>query len=170
MGISNYLVKVVNLPAVTYLIPITLYIQEVSSDTDLSYLERRRLEDEFRKLKELKRKAEQYAIEAKQTAQRLSAENSKLRDDLSRERRHNELTRTNIIREFEEKVSSEAMAAEKMATKMEFYDQEIKEKAKLLQRRHQGEVNVKRGMCTTEILPVRAVERKRSKKNVVLAN
>ena len=62
-------------------------------------MERRRLEDEFRKLKELKRKAEQYAIEAKQTAQRLSAENSKLRDDLSRERRHNELTRTNIIRE-----------------------------------------------------------------------
>ncbi len=43
-------------------------------------MDRTRLETEFRKNKELKKKAEQYAIEAKQTAQRLSAENFKLKE------------------------------------------------------------------------------------------
>ena len=49
-------------------------------DTDLSYMDRSRLESEFRKTKELKKKAEHYAVEAKQTAQRLSAENFKLKE------------------------------------------------------------------------------------------
>ena len=48
-------------------------------------------------MKELKKKAEQYAIEAKQTAQRLSAENFKLKEDLRREQHFNELTRKNMM-------------------------------------------------------------------------
>ncbi len=52
-----------------------------------------RLESEYKKLKEAKKKAEQYAMEAKQTAQRLSAENFKLREDLNKERHFNEPTR-----------------------------------------------------------------------------
>ena len=36
------------------------YIQEVPVETALAYLERRRLEDEYSKLKELKRKAEPH--------------------------------------------------------------------------------------------------------------
>ena len=43
--------------------------QEVSDDTDLTFYDRKRLEAEFRKLKDLKHKAEQYALEAKHTAQ-----------------------------------------------------------------------------------------------------
>ena len=43
-------------------------------------MDRSRLETEFRKTKELKKKAEHYAIEAKQAAQRLSAENFKLKE------------------------------------------------------------------------------------------
>ena len=106
-----------------------LYAQQPPEDTDLSYLERKRLEDEFRKLKELKLKAEKYAIEAKQTTQRLSAENSKLREDLSRERKHNEMTRSNIIRELEERSSRDALTGEKMAIRAEVYDREVKGKA-----------------------------------------
>ena len=122
-------------------------MQEVK-DTDLSYLERKRLEDEFRKLKELKQKAEQYAIEAKQTSQRLSAENSKLKEDLSSERHLNEVTRTNIIREFEEKVSFEAKAGERRAIEMEMYSREVKDKAhQLLQVTSGRQVDVKRGEC-----------------------
>ena len=105
------------------------YRQVVPEETDLAYLERRRLEDEYSKLKELKRKAEQYAVEAKQTAQRLSAENSKLREDLSRERHHNEITRTNIVREFEKKASHFTQGKEVMAAKMEVFDQEIEDRA-----------------------------------------
>ena len=121
-------------------------MQEIPKDTDLSYLERKRLEDEFRKFKELKHKAEQYAIEAKQTSQRLSAENSKLKEDLSCERHHNEVTRNNIIREFEEKVSFVAMADERKAIEMEVSDQEVKEKAhRLLRVTPRGQVDIKRG-------------------------
>ena len=46
-------------------------MQEIPEEADLSYLDRGRLEEEHRKLKELKKKAERYAIEAKQTAQRV---------------------------------------------------------------------------------------------------
>ena len=77
------------------------FSQEIADESDLTYMERGRLESEFRKLKESKKKAEQYAVEAKQTAQRLSAENFKLREDLSKERHDNELTRKNIMREIE---------------------------------------------------------------------
>ena len=73
-----------------------LYLQEIADDNDLAYMERTRLETEFKKLKESKKKAKQYSIEVKQTAQRLSAENFKLREDLSKERHLNELTRKNI--------------------------------------------------------------------------
>ena len=105
------------------------------TETDLAHLERRRLEDEYSKLKELKRKAEQYAVEAKQTAQRLSAENSKLREDLNKERKYNDITRANIIREFEQKVSHDTMGGEKLETKMKVLEQEIQEKAHQLVRR-----------------------------------
>ena len=50
------------------------FLQELPEGSDLTYLDRGRLEEEYRKLKELKKKAEYYAVEAKQTAQRLSAE------------------------------------------------------------------------------------------------
>ena len=46
-------------------------MQEIPEEADLSYLDRGRLEEEYRKLKELKKKAERYAVEAKQTAQRV---------------------------------------------------------------------------------------------------
>ena len=74
-------------------------------------MERNRLESEFKKLKEAKKKAEQYSVEAKQTAQRLSAENFKLREEFNRERHFNELTHKNIMREVEmnfEKVKKES--------------------------------------------------------------
>ena len=111
-------------------------------ETDLAHLERRRLEDEYSKLKELKRKAEQYAVEAKQTAQRLSAENAKLREDLNKERKHNELTRANIIREFENKVSHDE---EKSAAKLEVFEREIQERAyQFLRRMPQEKGSLKR--------------------------
>ena len=113
------------------------------TETDLAHLERRRLEDEYSKLKELKRKAEQYAVEAKQTAQRLSAENSKLREDLLKERKLNELTRANIMREFEYKVSH---GEEKSATKMEVFEKEIQERAyQFLRRMPPEKGSLKRG-------------------------
>ena len=114
-------------------------------ETDLAHLERRRLEDEYSKLKELKRKAEQYAVEAKQTAQRLSTENVKLREDLDKERKHNEITRANIIREFENKVSHDG-PEEKSATKVEVFEQEIQERAhQFLCRMPQEKGSSKRG-------------------------
>lgn len=84
----------------------------MSDDADLAYLERKRLEDEFRKLKELKVKAEKYTVEAKQTALRLSAENSKLKEDLNKEKHHNDLTRSNILRELEEEEEGVVVKAE----------------------------------------------------------
>ena len=65
-------------------------MQEIRDDTDLTCYDRTCLELEFRKMKELKRKAEQ-------TAQRLSAENSKLKEDLSREQHLNELARNGKV-------------------------------------------------------------------------
>ena len=47
------------------------FYQDIPEETDLSYLDRGRLEEEYRKLKDLKKKAENYAVEAKQTAQRV---------------------------------------------------------------------------------------------------
>ena len=44
-------------------------IQDPPKDEDLSFLERKRLEEEYLKLKEQKKKAEHYAVEAKQTTQ-----------------------------------------------------------------------------------------------------
>ena len=117
-------------------------------ETDLAHLERRRLEDEYSKLKELKRKAEQYAVEAKQTAQRLSAENAKLREELNKERKYNEITRANIIREFESKVSQDTIGGEKLTTKMEVLEQEIQERAyQFLRRMPQDKGSLKRGKC-----------------------
>ena len=111
------------------------HTQELRDDTDLSYYDRTRLEAEFRKLKEMKKKAEQYAIEAKQTAQRLSAENFKLKEDLSRERHDNELTRKNMLREMEQKVDKQATLVDRADAKLEVFDQELTERAMQLIRR-----------------------------------
>jgi hypothetical protein len=106
-------------------------------------LDERRLRDEYSKLKELKRKAELYAVEAKQTAQRLSAENAKLREDLNKERKYNELTRANIVREIEHKVSH---GVEKSATRKDVFDMEIEERAQqFLRRMPQEKGSLKRG-------------------------
>jgi len=97
-------------------------LQEIPGASDLSYLDRGRLEEEFRKLKELKKKSERYAVEAKQTAQRLSAENFKLKEDLSRERHHNELTRKNMIREMEQKMDKSVTALDRADARLEVFE------------------------------------------------
>ena len=94
--------------------------------------DRRNLELEFRKVKELKRKAEQYAIEAKQTAQRQSAENFKLREDLSKERHHNELTHKSIIRELEEIVDKSISLQERTKAKLEVFEVKVAKRARHL--------------------------------------
>ena len=94
-------------------------LQEITDDTDLTYYDRTRLETEFRKLREMKHKAEQYAIEAKQTAQRLSAENFKLKEDLSREQHINELERKNMLREMEAKIGERGGEDEREEAKKE---------------------------------------------------
>ena len=109
--------------------------QEPPPESDLTYLERGRLEEEYRKLKELKKKAEYYAVEAKQTAQRLSAENFKLKEDLSRERHHNELTRKNMIREMEQKMDKSATALDRADARLEVFEQEVNARALQLIRR-----------------------------------
>ena len=109
--------------------------QEPPPESDLTYLERSRLEEEYRKLKELKKKAEYYAVEAKQTAQRLSAENFKLKEDLSRERHHNELTRKNMIREMEQKMDKNATALDRADARLEVFEQEVNERALQMIRR-----------------------------------
>ena len=109
-------------------------------ESDLAHLDERRLEYEYYNMK---RKAELYAVEAKQTAQRLSAENAKLREDLNKERKYNELTRANIVRELEHKVSH---GGEKSA-KMNIVEKEIEERAHLqvLRRIPQEKGTLKRG-------------------------
>ena len=107
-------------------------MQEISDDTDLTYYDRSRLESEFRKVKELKHKAEQYAVEAKQTAQRLSAENFKLKEDLSREQHLNELERKNMLREMETKFGTKGGEDEMEDAKKEIREQTINEKAREL--------------------------------------
>ena len=92
-------------------------------------MERGRLESEFRKLKESKKKAEQYAVEAKQTAQRLSAENFKLREDLSKERHFNELTRKNMLREVELSVERGKSLAKTRDIRAEVFDEEVAKRA-----------------------------------------
>lgn len=109
-----------------------LYIQDVPTDEDLSFLERKRLEAEFKKFKELKRKAELYAIEAKQTSQRLSAENSKLRDDLAKERRFNELTRESILNDIEKIMDDSVKLEEKAQAKLKVFEQEVASRARQL--------------------------------------
>ena len=94
--------------------------------------DRKRLEVEFRKIKELKRKGEQYAVEAKQNAQRQSAENYKLREDLNKERHHNELTHKSIIRELEEVVDKMISLEERTQAKLEVFEVEVAKRARHL--------------------------------------
>ena len=104
--------------------------QEITEEADFDYLERKRLEDEFRKLKELKFKAEQFAVEAKQTALRLDSENKKVKEDLSKERQDNEITRNKIIHETEQRVTDNATTdKESMAAKLNSFEQVVQDKA-----------------------------------------
>ena len=107
---------------------INFLTQEVPEAADLSYLERQRLEDEFRKLKELKMKAEMYAVEAKQTALRLNSENKKLKEDLSKERLDNEITRKKIIHETEKRVSDYGSTnEERVAAKLDGFEEMVQD-------------------------------------------
>ena len=110
-------------------------ICSLAESTDLSYLDRGRLEEEYRKLKELKKKAKHYTVEVKQTAQRLSAENFKLKEDLSRERHHNELTCKNMIREMEQKMDKSVTALDRADTRLEVFELEVTERALQMIRR-----------------------------------
>jgi ankyrin repeat protein len=105
---------------------------EILDDTDLSFYDKKRLEAEYRKLKELKHKAEQYAVEAKQTAQRLSAENFKLKEDLSREQHFNELERKNFLRDMEAKMGQRRGEEEREQAKKEVMEQTIHARAQQL--------------------------------------
>ena len=107
-------------------------LQEILDDTDLSFYDKKRLEAEYRKLKELKHKAEQYAVEAKQTAQRLSAENFKLKEDLSREQHFNELERKNFLRDMEAKMGQRRGEEEREQAKKEVMEQTIHARAQQL--------------------------------------
>ncbi len=108
-------------------------------------MERSRLESEFKKLKESKKKAEQYSIEAKQTAQRLSAENFKLREDLSKERHLNELSRKNMMSEVERSVERLAKDKDLELVRKEVFDHEVALKASDLSRRAGNEKIYERG-------------------------
>ena len=68
-------------------------------------------------------------MEAKQTAQRLSAENFKLKEDLSRERHFNELERKNMLREMEAKIGQKGGEDERDEAKKEIMQQTINQKA-----------------------------------------
>ena len=107
-------------------------LQEITDDTDLSFYDKKRLEAEYRKLKELKHKAEQYAVEAKQTAQRLSAENFKLKEDLSREQHFNELERKNFLQDMEAKMGQRRGEEEREEAKKEVVQQTIHARAQQL--------------------------------------
>ena len=124
-------------------------MQEISDDTDLTYYDRNRLESEFKKLKELKHKADQYAIEAKQTAQRLSAENFKLKEDLSRERHFNELERKNLIREMEAKMGKKEGEEEREEAKKEVMEQAIVKRATELATTMRGPTEISKGTAFT---------------------
>ena len=109
-----------------------------ATQEDLSYLERGRLEEEFRKLKELKKKAESYSIEAKQTAQRLSAENFKLKEQLNQERHLSDITRQNLKREIEElkqKLERSSSVSEQAAIKEKVFEEEVTARAYQLLRK-----------------------------------
>ena len=112
----------------------------------MSYYDRKRLEAEYKKLLELKHKAEQYAVEAKQTAQRLSAENFKLKEDLSRERHFNELERKNMLREMEAQLGKKGVAEERDEAKKEVIDQAIFQRAQELAMTMTGPQDFRKGM------------------------
>jgi len=92
-------------------------------------LDKKRLETEYKKMREAKKKAEQYAVEAKQTAQRLSAENFKLREDLNKERHFNELTRKTIIKEVEKEVELNAKRDKLEMVRRSVFQEEVAERA-----------------------------------------
>ena len=61
--------------------------------------------------------------------------NFKLKEDLSRERHHNELTRKNMIREMEQKMDKSATALDRADARLEVFEQEVTARALQLIRR-----------------------------------
>ena len=126
-------------------------MQDISELTDLSYFDRERLEEEFRKMKEMKQKAEQYAVEAKQTAQRLSAENFKLKEDLSREQHLHELEKKNIVREMESKLGKKDGERERKEAQKEVTAQVIRKKAQEMAASLKFSVEIRKGKVTVSL-------------------
>ena len=108
---------------------VSLVLQEPAMEEDVSYMDKARLEVEYKKFKDAQKKAEQYAVEAKQTAQRLSAENFKLREDLNKERHFNELTRKTIIKEVEQDVELGMRRSKLELVKASVFQEEVAERA-----------------------------------------
>ena len=106
--------------------------QDLSKDEDVSYMDKSRLETEFKKLRVAKKKAEQYTVEAKQTAQQLSVENFKLREDLNKERHFNELTRKTIVKEVEREVELNAKREKLELVRRSVFQEEVAERASQL--------------------------------------
>lgn len=65
-------------------------------------------------------------------AQRLSAENFKLREDLSKEHHHNELLHKSIVREMEDIVDKSASLEERTQAKLEAFQFEVNKRARQL--------------------------------------
>ena len=63
---------------------------------------------------------------------RLSAENAKLRDDLAKERKYNELTRDSIIHDIEKVVDDTMRLEEKTQAKLKVFEQEVAARARQL--------------------------------------
>ena len=80
-------------------------------------------------------------MEAKQTAQRLSAENFKLKEDLSRERHIHELERKNLLREMEARIGKKGVEDEREETKKQIMELTIHQRATQLAHTMGGEAS-----------------------------
>ena len=127
---------------------LSLVLQEPIIEEDLSFMDKERLESECKRLKEVKKKADQYAVEAKQTALRLSSENFKLKEDLNKERHHNELTRKSIIKEVEQDVEVGTRSRKLELLRASVFQEEVAERAyQLVQNDPQRGLIYERGVC-----------------------
>jgi ankyrin repeat protein len=95
----------------------------VADEEDLSYYKDQpdRLIDEFKKMKATKKKAEQFAIEAKQSAQKASVELSHVQEDLLREKHSNELRTKSFLSAIERRASKEEQSQRVSAEKEKAY-------------------------------------------------
>ena len=124
--------RIANLETRVHDLTLSQHYTEPVEPSDLTYLERKRLEEEYIKIKELKRKAEQFAIEAKQVSQRLSAENFTLKEKVSTLKSHNELWVKNMGKELEDALSKVKTIEPIMATRIEVLEQKLASRLKSL--------------------------------------